>query len=112
MTIVLPNVLRFLYPFFTALRGTFVIFQSRVSDSLIVSESVDRVVSLWFLSSTGKGHTVTARGCGSHFVPLLGTPELKISQDLPEFHSSHFKELKPKREKLEILKINFQSVES
>lgn len=109
---VLPNVLRFLHLFFTALRGTFDICQSRVSDSLLVSESVDRVVSLWFLSSTGKRHTVTARECGLHSVPLLWTPKLKISQDLPEFHSSYFKELKPKRQKLEILKINFQSVES
>lgn len=65
----------------------------------------------WFLSSTGKGHTMAAKGCGSHSVPVLWTPKLKLSQDLPEFHSSHFKELKPKREKLETLKINFQSVE-
>lgn len=79
-------------------------FQSRVSDSLLES---DRVVSLRFLSSTRKGNTVTARGCGSHSVPLLWTPKLEMSQDLPEFHSSHSKELKSKREKLEILWINF-----
>lgn len=75
-------------------------FQSRISDSLLVS---DRVVSLLFLPSTRKGNTVTARGCGSHSVPLLWTPRLKMSQDLPEFHSSHSKKLKYKREKLEIL---------
>lgn len=57
-------------------------FHSRVSDSLLVSDKVDRVVSLQFLSPTKEGCTVTVRGCGSRSVPLMWTPKLKMSQDL------------------------------